>query len=98
MYITNHAEKEARRIARRLLKKRLIACANIFPIQSLCLWAKKIAKEKEFVLIAKTTNSCFEGVKNEVEKEHSYSIPCTVRVPVSSNKKYFEWLESEVEK
>ena len=98
VYITNPTEKEARRIARHLLKKRLIACANIFPINSLYLWKGKIADENEFVLIAKTTNSCFERVKSEVEKEHSYSVPCIVRIPVSSNEKYFNWLKGEIAK
>jgi len=95
-YITNPSKQEARKIAKHLLDKKLIACANIFPISSLYWWKGKIADENEFVLIAKTSKTNFEKVKNEVEKIHSYTIPCIVKIPVSSNKKYFDWLKSEI--
>ena len=32
VYITNPTKKEAEKIARHLLEKRLIACANVFPV------------------------------------------------------------------
>ena len=96
VYITNPTKEEAKKIAKYLLEKKLIACANIFPIDSLYLWKGKIADENEFVLIAKTTEDKFEKVKNEVEKMHSYSIPCVIKIPVSSNKKYFDWLISNL--
>ena len=97
VYITNPTKEEAKKIAKYLLEKKLIACANIFPIDSLYLWKGKIADENEFVLIVKTTEDKFEKVKNEVEKMHSYSIPCVIKIPVSSNKKYFDWLISNLE-
>jgi len=96
IYITNPSKEEARKIAKYLLKKKLIACGNIFPINSLYWWEGEIADENEFVLIAKTMEANFEKVKNEVEKIHSYAVPCVIKIPVSSNKKYFDWLRSEV--
>ena len=96
IYITNPTKEEARRVAKHLLAKKLVACANIFPVNSLYRWKGKIADENEFVLIVKTTNSNFEKVKNEVEKIHSYDIPCIVKIPVDSNKKFFDWVKKEV--
>lgn len=96
VYITNPSEEKARKIAKHLLNKKLIACANIFPISSLYWWKEKIADEKEFVLIAKTSKANFEKVEKEVEKIHPYKIPCIIKIPVSSNKKYFDWLKSEI--
>ena len=96
IYITNPNEEEARKIAKHLLEKKLIACANIFPINSLYWWQGKIADEKEVVVIAKTLEENFEKVKEEVKKIHSYSIPCIIKIPVSSNKSYFDWLENQV--
>ncbi len=98
VYITNPTKKEAKKIAKHLLEKRLIACANIFPISSLCWWKGKIADENEFVLIAKTIKANFEKVKKEVEKIHSYKIPCIIKISVSSNKKYLDWLKKEIKK
>ena len=93
IYITNPTKKEARKIAKHLLSKKLIACANIFPVDSLYRDKSKIAEEKEFVLIAKTKKDNFEQVKKEVEKIHPYDIPCIVKIPVSSNEKYYKWLK-----
>jgi len=92
IYITNPTKEEAKKIAKHLLKKKLIACVNIFPIDSLYRWEGKIVDEKEFVLIAKTTEENFEKVKEEVESIHSYTIPCIIKIPVSSNRKYYNWL------
>jgi len=96
VYITNPTKAEANKIARVLLKKHLIACANIFPIESLYRWQGKIADESEFVLIAKTKKENYNKVKKEVEKIHSYSIPCIIQIPAQANEKYFEWLKGEV--
>jgi periplasmic divalent cation tolerance protein len=96
VYITNPSKEEARRIAKHLLDKKLIACGNIFPISSLYRWEGNIAEENEFVLIAKTSETNFEEVRREVEKIHPYTTPCIVKIPVYSNKKYFDWLKSEI--
>ena len=97
IYITNPGKKEAQKIAEHLLEKRLIVCANIFPIESVYRWKGKIKKEKEYILIAKTTEKNYEGVKNEVEKIHSYKIPCIIKIPVEANEKYFNWIRNELE-
>lgn len=96
IYITNPTKQEAKKIARHLLEKKLVACANIFPIESTYWWKGKIVDGKEFILIVKTKNNNFEKVKNEVEKIHSYEIPCIVKIPASSNNKYYKWLIKSV--
>ena len=96
IHITNPTKEEARKVAKHLLEKNLIACANIFQINSLYWWDGTIADENEFVLIAKTSENNFEKVKNEVEKIHSYTVPCIIKIHVSSNKKYFDWLISVI--
>ena len=96
LYITNPSKEQAKKIVKHLLEKKLIACANIFPIESLYWWEGKIAEENEFVAIVKTTEKNFEKVKNEVEKLHPYTIPCIIKIPVRSNEKFFNWLKSEV--
>jgi len=98
IYITNPNKEEAKKIAKHLIEKKLIACANIYDnITSIYFWEGKIADENECVLIAKTLDKNFEKVKTEVEKIHTYKIPCIVKIPVSSNQKYFEWIKEEVE-
>jgi periplasmic divalent cation tolerance protein len=96
VYITNPTKKVAEKIAKILLKKRLIACANIFEIESFYWWQKKIERAKEFVLIGKTTEKNYKKIKMEVEKIHPYEIPCVLKIKAEANEKYLNWLEGEI--
>ena len=92
VYITNPNKEEAALVARHLLKKHLIACANMFPISSLYWWEGEIEEGNEVVLIAKTTAEQYDAVKREVEEIHPYEVPCIVQIPAQANAPYYEWL------
>ena len=68
VFITCKNEKEAIKISKALLRKRHIACANIFPIKSVFRWKGKITEEDEVVLLAKTKDHKFEEIQEVVEK------------------------------
>jgi len=95
IYITNESEAEAKKLSQHLLKKKLIACANIFPITSAYWWQGAIQNEGEWVAIVKTTDGNWEKVKNEVEKVHSYDVPCIMRIRVEANEGYEKWIGAE---
>ena len=46
VYITNPDKKTALKVARHLLAKKLIACGNIFPAESLYMWQSKKRRPK----------------------------------------------------
>lgn len=97
VYITNSSKEEAKKVALHLLDKKLIACANIFDgVTSLYPWEGKIADEKEVILIGKTIEKKYQTIVNEIEKIHSYSIPCITKIKVDPNEKYSSWLLSEM--
>lgn len=96
IYITNKDRDEAKRVAKHLLDKKLIACANIFPIDSMYWWNKKIEKTEEHVVIAKSLDKNFEKIKTEVKKIHSYKIPCIIKIDVESNEEFENWIRKEV--
>ena len=96
VYITCKDEKEARKLSMHLLRKRLIACANIFPIKSMYWWNNKIANGKENATMAKTSNKNFRKVEDEVKKLHSYQIPCILRIDAKANKEYEQWSITEM--
>jgi len=96
VYITNPTKRVAEKIAKILLEKRLVACANIFEIESFYWWERKIEKAKEFVLIGKTIEKNYKRIKEEVEKIHPYEIPCILKIKAEANEKYLNWLKSEV--
>ena len=96
VYTTCKDKKEAKKMAMHLLKKRLIACANIFPIKSMYWWKGKIINENESVIIAKTNDKNFKKVINEVKKVNSYSIPCILKIDAIANKEYGQWANKEI--
>jgi periplasmic divalent cation tolerance protein len=96
IYITNKNEAEAKNIAKALLGKKLIACANMFPIKSLYRWKGKIENSKEVVLIAKTKQQNYEKIKKVVKQLHSYSVPCIMKIDAVANEPYYKWLMGEM--
>ena len=97
VYITCRDKKEAENISKHLLKKRVIACANIFPIKSMYLWKVKIVNDNENVVIAKTNSKNFNKVAAEVKKLHSYEIPCILKLDAVANKEYEKWANEELD-
>ena len=97
IYITCKNKREAKRIGLFLVKKRLAACCNIFPIESIYWWRNKIVKDKEVVLIAKTLKKNFRKIEKEVKRLHSYTVPCILEIPITQGSKDFlNWLEKEI--
>ncbi len=91
-------KKEAKKIARILLNKRLCACINIInSIDSLFLWHGKIDTAKEALLIAKTADHLFKKLEKEVLAIHPYDIPEVVNFKLNNvSKTYKDWLEKEL--
>lgn len=95
IYITYPNLKEAKKVAGELLKKRLIACVNYFPIESAYWWNGKITNSKEIVSIVKTKKENWTKVKKAVEVIHSYETPCIMKIETESNKSYADWIKKE---
>ena len=97
IYSTFSNKKEAKRIGERLIKNKLVACLNIFPIESIYFWKNKIIRNKEFAAIIKTKKENFEKVEKFILANHSYNTPCIIEIPVGRvTKKYLSWLEKSL--
>lgn len=105
IYITHANMREAKKVAEALLRDRLIACVNYFPIESAYWWPAtslasdggngKITKAKEIVSIVKTRKSNWTKVKKAVEAIHPYETPCIMKLEVEANKSYADWIHTE---
>ena len=93
VYITCNGPKEAKKIARKLLEKRLIACANIVPkIDSLYWWNGKIEHSSEALLLGKTVKKNTSKIIEQTKKLHSYDVPCIEFIKISGqNKECEKW-------
>lgn len=96
VYITCRDEKEAVKISRYLLEKKLIACSNIFPVRSMYHWKGKMQNHGEFAILAKTMEKNYNKIKKEVEKMHSYDVPCILKINAEANESYDRWVREEV--
>jgi periplasmic divalent cation tolerance protein len=96
VYVTTKTRKEAEKIANALLKKRLIACANIFPVRSSYWWKKKIEKHNEFAMFLKTRGSFVNKVVSAVKEMHSYLVPCVLAFSIDrGNPDFLKWIGEE---
>ncbi|HWP83777.1 MAG TPA: divalent-cation tolerance protein CutA [Terriglobia bacterium] len=96
--VTGRSARECKKIARRLLDKRLIACANLVPaVNSMYRWQGKIADEKECLMLLKSSREAFPVLRAEVEKLHSYSVPEIIALPIIDGAPdYLRWLSESV--
>lgn len=95
IYITHESEAEAQRIAKQLLEARLVACANIFPIQSAYWWQGALENGNEWVSIVKTTPEKWEAVQETVLQVHPYTTPCIIKIEATANEAYAAWIRQE---
>jgi periplasmic divalent cation tolerance protein len=95
VYITYPNIEEANKIVSHLINKKLIACANIFPVKSSFIWKGKVDNSDEVVSVAKTRRENWEKVKAEVKKMHSYEIPCILKIEAEANNEFEEWVNKE---
>ena len=98
IYITCKNKEEAEGISLSLIKKRLAACVNIFPlIKSIFRWKGKIEEKSEAVLIVKTIKNNFSKVEKEVKKLSGFTTPCILEIPIArANQDFLNWLKEEI--
>lgn len=91
---------EAQRIARQLLEQKLIACANLVPVESHFWWEDKIQMAQEVLMIIKTTSAMFqEKLIEAIRQEHSYQVPEIIGMPiVLGSTDYLKWISDSVGK
>lgn len=92
--VTCASKKEAQLITNSLLKKHVVACANIiFQVKSKFWWKGKINNATEVLVIMKTKKVNFKKIQNEVKKLHSYEVPEIIALPIiDANIDYLNWI------
>ena len=94
---TTDDKEEARNLALLLVKNKLSACVQIYPIESFYTWKNKIENDKEFMLEIKTISNNFEKVKNFILSHHSYDVPEIIVLPILyGSDKYLHWVQESV--
>lgn len=85
--------EEAATIGKALIKEKLVACINVFPVISCYFWNDKITDDNEMVLLCKLLPENEPKVRKKIEKLHSYDVPAVLSWNVNINKEYYEWIK-----
>lgn len=97
VFITAKDKPEARRIARKLLQKKLAACVNFVPIESMYVWDGELQEEDEVLMIVKTKTEVFDELASTVKIAHSYDTPEIIGAPVIlGSREYLKWIDNAV--
>jgi periplasmic divalent cation tolerance protein len=96
--ITVPRKDEAKKIAAKLLREKLVACVNIVDkVESFFWWQGKIDNARESLMVVKSTRANFKKIAKSVLSGHSYTVPEIIALPiVSGHKPYLEWINESV--
>lgn len=91
---TSGSLDEARRVARDLVSKRLVASAQIVPwIESIYLLDGQLETTQESKVVLKTHLIHLDQIKEWIEKNCKYDVPEIVWFKISgANAAYMEWM------
>ena len=95
MVVTTTADKEsAREIAKLLVERRLAACVQMFPIESVYFWQDKICQENETALFIKSKTAQFDKIKTAIKENHKYEVPEIIQMPITGGlPEYLKWID-----
>jgi len=96
---TAGSREEAGKIAHALVKRRLAACVNIVPMESVYRWKEQVEENAECLLLIKTTAAAFDRLRDTIEELHSYELPeCIAVVIEEGSGRYLNWIRASVAK
>lgn len=86
-------KKSISKVAKELVKNKIVACVNITKISSVYSWQGKIENASEYLALFKTTSKNKKILKEKIKSTHPYDVPEIAELPVNSmNKLYLNWL------
>lgn len=85
------------KIGRDLVKKRLVACAQISgPVQSIYQWKGVVEEAEEWFLLMKSKNSLYPAIEEEIRQQHSYELPEIIVTDIEKGLiGYLDWVAKE---
>ena len=98
VFVTVPGLREGSRISKAILTSRLAACVNVIPgVQSMYQWKGKIVREKEAMLVMKTTRARYQKLEQKIKQLHPYEVPEVIAMPlICGSPQYIGWVTREV--
>jgi|TARA_B100000959_G_scaffold147949_1_gene155302 uncharacterized protein involved in tolerance to divalent cations len=91
-------KKNYKLICEKLLNEKSCACISIIPkMKSLYFWNNKLQKNKEWLLLIKTTSKFYKKIESILLEYHKYEIPEIISFKIDKGyEKYLKWISSQV--
>jgi len=95
---TTESKEDAARIAKELVKKRLVACAQVIgPIQSTYWWKGEIESSEEWLCLMKSREDLYPNLEKALKDIHAYEVPEIIAIPIlTGHQPYLQWMDEEM--
>ena len=95
LVITTAADKDsAKVIAGLLVEKRLAACVQMFPVESIYTWKGETCNDDEIALFIKSKSSLFDKIAAAIKENHKYEVPEIIQIPITNGlPEYLKWID-----
>lgn len=91
-------EKLAKKLAKILLDKKLAACVQFLPIESMYVWEGKIENKREILVSIKSKNSLYKKIEKIIKEQHFYEIPEILAMQMDQGlTAYLNWINSSTQ-
>lgn len=97
VFVTTQSRREALRIAKAAVRKKLAACGNVVPsVSSIFRWKGRVQSSREGLLIMKTSARRYPALAKLVQSMHSYEVPEIIALSIDKGlDPYLEWVHKE---
>ncbi|MBV9572305.1 MAG: divalent-cation tolerance protein CutA [Alphaproteobacteria bacterium] len=96
LYSTFPDEAAAKRVGEALVRARLAACVNIYPMHSIYEWEGNLENSAEVSAFIKTRRDRVDDVIAAARPLHPYTTPCFLVLPiVNGNEDYLAWARAQ---
>ena len=91
-------EELADRLANLLVERQLAACVNLLPLGiSIYRWNEKVCRDREYLVLIKTSAHLFNDVRDTIREVHTYELPEVIALPiVVGEEKVLDWITASV--
>jgi periplasmic divalent cation tolerance protein len=97
VYTTCATSEEAEALGELIVREKLGACIDFWPISSVYHWEGDLRKISQIMIIVTTFESKLETLNDLISQHHSYSTPLIAGVDVRRiNRAYKEWVMEEI--